>query len=183
MRESSGDLPPGLFGSANIHADGLFDECLAVRAPNFQGQYCSVYFKPSAVDPSDLLPQASDPIRSNADTKSNFVTIFQIVGWLSGSNRVEPKWETANAVTYILPSVSLCLPSSCSARDVGQAVAQLIGAYVISNISIVTVTDEQYCFKDNSPSDRLDGVDITVMYCTYTPSLSIRSDSIQLDPV
>lgn len=157
MQESSAQLPPGLFGSNNIHADGLFDECLAVRAPGFDGQYCSVFFMTRAVDESEILPP------TEVNEKSNFVTIFQILGNLLGTDRIEPKRAVANSNTYLYPSTTFCLPSSCTAADLGQAVAELIGIYVIGNRSLVTVTDEQYCFKESNDPPPFDGVTITVM--------------------
>lgn len=157
MQESSAHLPPGLFGANNIHADGLFDECLAVRAPGFEGYYCSVFFMPKAVDETEILPP------TEANEKSNFITIFQLLGNLLGSDRIEPKWTVADSNTYIYPSTTFCLPSSCSAADLGKAVAELIGSYVIANNSLVTVTDEQYCFKESNDPPPFDGVTITVM--------------------
>uniref|UniRef100_A0A0P5TA70 Nose resistant to fluoxetine protein n=1 Tax=Daphnia magna TaxID=35525 RepID=A0A0P5TA70_9CRUS len=157
MQESSAQLPPGLFGSNNIHADGLFDECLAVRAPGFDGQYCSVSFMPQAVDESEILPP------TEVNEKSNFITIFQILGNLLGTDRIKPKRAVADPNTYIYPSTTFCLPSSCSAADLGQAVAELIGSYVIANISLVTVTDEQFCFKESNDPPPFDGVTITVI--------------------
>ncbi|KZS08085.1 putative Nose resistant to fluoxetine protein, partial [Daphnia magna] len=157
MQESSAQLPPGLFGSNNIHADGLFDECLAVRAPGFDGQYCSVFFMTRAVDESEILPP------TEVNEKSNFITIFQILGNLLGTDRIEPKRTVANSNTYLYPSTTFCLPSSCTAADLGQAVAELIGIYVIANRSLVTVTDEQYCFKESNDPPPFDGVTITVI--------------------
>ena len=162
MQESTGDLPPGLFGSNNIHADGLFDECLAVRAPGFNGQYCGVFFQPVAVDQSEILSPSESVDNENQDERSNFITVFQLLGFL-GPDRVQPKVSVADAYTYTLPSVSFCLPSSCSASDLGQAVAELIGSYVIANYSLVTVTDEQYCFEESYDPPIFDGLEITVM--------------------
>ncbi len=161
MKESTGQIPPGLFGAGNYHADGLFDECIAVRAPNFDGQYCSVFFKPVAVSEDEIIQSSGEE-----EGRSNFITIFQllgVLGQLTGSGRVEPKVAGADSTTYILPSISFCLPSSCSAADLGQAVAELVGSYIIANSSIVTVTDEQYCFKANVDPPNFDGPDITVM--------------------
>ncbi|XP_032794832.2 nose resistant to fluoxetine protein 6 [Daphnia magna] len=177
MQESSGQLPPGLFGAGNVHADGLFDECLAVRAPSFDGQYCSVFFKPALVDKSELVPP--DPPDENS--RSNFITIFQlfgILGQISGSGRVEPKLSGADSGTYVLPSVSFCLPSSCSAADLGQAVAQLVGPYVFGNYSIVTVTDEQYCFKEERDHPTFDGPDITVIIVLSLVGLLVTSATV-----
>jgi hypothetical protein len=82
---------------------------------------------------------------------------------LLGPDRVDPKVSVADANTYILPSTTFCLPSSCSAADLGQAVAELIGSYVIANYSLVIVTDEQYCFKESNKPPTFDGATITVM--------------------
>lgn len=162
MQESSGQLPPGLFGSFNFQADGLFDECQAIQAPSFNGQYCKVFFKTASVNQSEILPQKSTS--ENEQTgRSNFITIFQLLGRFLATDRVDPKWSVADPYSHILPSVSFCLPSSCSAADLGQAVAELIGSYVIANKSIVTITDEQYCFKESNNPPALDGATITVM--------------------
>jgi Nose resistant-to-fluoxetine protein, N-terminal domain len=164
--ESTGQLPPGLFGAGNFHADGLFDECQAVRAPVFNGKYCGVYFKPALVDQSEIIPHLPPSYEEQQEGRGNFITIFQILGILgqvSGAGRVEPKLAGVDSATYVLPSVSFCVPSSCSAGDLGQAVAELVGSYIIGNYSIVTVTDEQYCFVDDADPPPLDGPDIAVM--------------------
>lgn len=157
VQESSGQLPPGLFGSFNVQADGLFDECQAVQAPHFNGQYCKVFFKTAPVDQSELLPP------EELNERSNYITFFQILGKFLGSDRVEPKFAEASSYTYMLPSISFCLPSSCSATDLGQAVGELVGSYVIANKSVVTVTDEQYCFKEDNEPPPFDSATITVM--------------------
>ena len=151
----------GLFARGNIHADGLFDECLAVRAPNFSGKYCNVYFVPTLVDPSEIIkPTATE----NDEQRANLIGIFHFLGEGFGYRRVKPKVSRADPTSYIFPSVSLCVPSSCSSSDLGEAVAQLIGRYVFGgNVSIATVTDDNYCFVDNPPPPSFDGPDIAVM--------------------
>jgi hypothetical protein len=162
VKESSGQLPPGLFGSFNFQADGLFDECQAVKTPDFDGQYCKVFFKTAPVNQSEIVPQKSTG--EEQSERSNFITIFQLLGIrFLGTDRVDPKLSAADAYSHLLPSVSFCLPSSCSAVDLGQAVAELIGSYVIANKSIVTITDEQYCFEESNSPPALDGATITVM--------------------
>lgn len=162
MQESSGKVPLGLYGTGNFHADGLFDECLAVRAPGFTGQYCTTFFKVALVNQSEVLPTV------NRETRRNLVTIFKLLGILiSSDGRVEPKTAEADVITYAFPSISFCLPSSCSAQDLGQSVAHLIGGYIFGNYSIVTVVDEQYCFKETDSPKDFDGAEITVMYETY----------------
>ena len=159
MQESSGHWPLGLF-EYNFHADGLFDECQDVQAPTFRGQYCTVAFDSRPVDPSEILP----PIVDEGDERaSNPGIIVQLLGLLSGPDRVQPKTAPADANTYALPSISFCIPSSCSAQDIGQAVAELVGGYVIANGSLITIADEQYCFKRSDDPPTFDAVDITVM--------------------
>ena len=162
MYESSGDyLPFGFFGgSGNLHSDGLFDECLAIRGPeeaNFRGQYCSVFFSLAPVNESEIMPVQ--------EGKASIVTIFQLINRLFNGvvGQVEPKVSNATVVTYAYPSTVFCLPSSCTVDDLGQAVAQLIGTNVIGNFSILTTTDENYCFTDNKKPTPFDGPDIIVM--------------------
>lgn len=165
MKESSGKVPIGLYGSGNFHADGLFDECLAVRGPNFTGQYCIAYFKAAPVNESEILYSKRINGDGNVEERdANLVTLLQLLGILSSvEGRVEPKVAQADVIAYAFPSISYCLPSSCSANDLGQAVAELVGGYIIANYSLVTVTDEAYCFKENEDAPSFDGPDITVM--------------------
>lgn len=168
MYESSGDyLPLGFFGgSGNWHSDGLFDECLAIRGPeeeNFRGQYCSVFLSLAPVSESEVVYSSTE------NSKASVITIFQLINQLLGgaSNGIllEPKVAQASAATSSFPSTVFCLPSSCTASDLGQAVAQLIGANILpNNYSIVTLTDEGYCFTDNPNPPSFDGPDIAVMY-------------------
>ena len=161
MKESSGKVPIGLYGAGNYHADGLFDECLAVRASNFTGQYCTVFFKAAPVNESEILLPGRDGTEGRS---SSLVTILQLLGIISSiPGSVEPKVATADVITYVFPSISFCLPSSCNADELGQSVADLVGRHIIANYSLVTVTDEHYCFKDNNDPPNFDGQDITVM--------------------
>ncbi len=163
--ESSAQFPAGIIGSGNFHAEGLFDECLAIRAPGrFRGQYCSVYLKPTPVEHSDII--SDDSTDENRLSPILDYLLRRLFGPSLSTDRVEPKTSGADALNYMLPSFSLCLPSSCSASDLGQSVAQLIGSYVIANQSIVIITDESYCFTqdDQDPHPSFDGADIAVMY-------------------
>lgn len=160
VKESSGKLPIGFFGLGNYRADGLFDECLAVRAPSFDGEYCTVFFKPVSANLSEV---ANDSLFLGSEDRQNLISIFQILGQLSGPGRVKPIIEDAVASVAFLPSISFCLPSTCTAQDLGQAIAQLIGSYIIANHSIVTITDDEFCFKPTDKPKEFDGADITVM--------------------
>jgi hypothetical protein len=162
--ESSAQFPAGIFGAGNYHAEGLFDECLAVRAESnrYRGRYCTIFFKLEPVTGSEIL--VNDQLNEPNDTSSTFEVFNHLFGSSNHSrNRVEPKLSGSDAMAFILPSLSLCIPSSCSASDLGQSVAEIIGNYVIGNQSIVTIADENYCYtEDNSPI-KFDGPDIAVM--------------------
>jgi hypothetical protein len=80
---------------------------------------------------------------------------------------VEPKLSASDAMAFMLPSFSLCIPSSCSASDLGHSVAKLVGSYVIANQSIVTIADENYCYTEDDSPTSFDGPDIAVMYTNY----------------
>ncbi len=93
------------------------------------------------------------------------VALFQLINQLIGgtAGRVEPKVAIADSSVTGLPSTVFCLPSSCTANDLGQAVAQLIGTNIIGNSSILTITGEKYCFTENQDPPSFDGPDIAVM--------------------
>lgn len=163
VQESSGHLPHGIFGSDNIHADGLFDECLSIRAPFFNGKYCTVFFKSTSINPQEII-SVEDTNQTGVTELSNVLTLIHLLGLTSGSDRVEPQLSVADSGTSMLPSISFCLPSSCSAEDLGQSVAQQIGSYIFANNkSIVTVADPGYCFEDLRTPNSFDGAEITVM--------------------
>lgn len=159
---------------SRFHAEGMFDECLAVQAPNFTGQYCTAFFGLTPVNESELVylpndnntgPAVAELLNSSARS-TNLVTLLQLVGWLLGDQNVRldrPKLGNAFPNVQILPGISFCLPSSCTADDLGQALGELIGTYVISNSSIRTITDEYFCFKQTDDSPTFDGPDIAVM--------------------
>ena len=145
MKESSGSLPIGMFGSGNFHADGLFDECLGIRPPAapYGGQYCTVFFRPEKITAEEEVRSLMLHDANVIDERSiNLVTLFQLLGMLA-SGQVEPKISEAGSLSYAFPSISFCLPASCSAADLGYAVADLVGGFAIGDYSIVTVAYER----------------------------------------
>lgn len=163
VKESSGKLPIGLYGFTNLHADGLFDECTSIETPfDFNGQYCTAFFRPLTVNRSELIYPESSTIN---DRSTNWITLLQVLGLVFGEplGRVTPKLAKATTNTNVFPSISFCLPSSCSADDLGKAIGQLVGSFVINNYSIVTYTSEKYCFKNSNQSPSFEAADIVVM--------------------
>ena len=153
MFESSGQIPVSVLGEGNRHAEGMFDECLAVRsAPSkFRGKYCTVFFKLAPIVDSQIIQDAE----SSTENQSGSVVLYvlrQLFGSSAGNRRVEPKLFNPETITIFhnYPSLSICLPSSCSASDLAQSVSQLVGSYVIGDKSIVTITDDDSCFTDDA---------------------------------
>ena len=168
--ESTGRLPPeGVLGELNFHADGLFDECLDVRAPGdrFSGQYCTLFFKSATVSPSDEIVKADpDDEASEYSIRWILLKILREMGVNFESGRLkEPKVSGPSYMTAFFPSLSLCLPSSCRAGEVRQSVAELIGRFIVANQSVVTIADDRYCFsqKEADKPPTFDAPDIAVL--------------------
>jgi Nose resistant-to-fluoxetine protein, N-terminal domain len=161
VRESTGGFPEGLFGALNTNSVGLFDECLAVRAPDFQGQYCTAYFYPGQV------PNEVHEKRAPSSERSNWLNWFQLIELYLNVNgtlmEVDPQVSDTTYTTIFLPSVGVCIPSSCTANDFRQSIAQLVGGFALDNQSVVTATDERNCYVDNRQSPSFDGPDIAVL--------------------
>ena len=123
MHRSSGKLPLGRASEfvpvgkdRTNHAPGLYDRCI----------------------------RSFDSFRSTAPNFSGkFCSVFL---------KSEPDGQSATsreAKRLINPStwmktdwiVDLCIPSTCSAQDVGQAVAQSLG-----NVSVVAMTSDDRCY-------------------------------------
>ena len=68
----------------------------------------------------------------------------------SASRESEPYEYMSN---FRMPSVSFCIPSTCSARDLRSAVAQLLNGHRVikgENFSLVAITNENYCYTQGS---------------------------------
>ena len=157
MLESSAELPAGIIGNENYHAEGLFDECLAIRSipDRFGGQYCTLFFKMDPIDHSDITVHAGPyPEEFN---------IFRRL--VDNTVRVKPKIAASDSLVlyHNYPSLSLCLPASCSASDLRQSVANLIGQFVIANHSVVTMSGENFCFSQDRHPQSFDGLDIVAL--------------------
>ncbi len=167
MLESSAELPAGIIGNENYHAEGLFDECQAVRSvpDRFGGQYCTVFFKTTPIDPLEIV-DADEPADA-ALYHEELGTLRRLLGSSVMDNAVRVKPKLLDNDPWVLyhnyPSMSLCLPSSCSASDLGQSVANLIGQFAIDHQSIVTISDEQFCFAQDRHPRSFDGLDIAAL--------------------
>lgn len=161
--ESTGQLPSNVFESGYYHAEGLFDECQTIRSVphRFKGQYCKVFFN---LEPITKLDQI---INEEIENPSVLFLLRQLYGSsVNTSTRIKPKFSKPEVKSLLnnYPSLDICLPSTCSATDLGQSLAHMIGSYVIGNQSIVTIADKTLCFTDDYTSPPLNGPAILVMY-------------------
>lgn len=125
---------------------GLFDLCLSVESPLFQGQYCSAFFK---VESMEVIDNSS----------------------ISTSKGVQE--QDGDSKTYRFPRVGFCIPSSCNPTDFRSSVAQLITQNMVhhdslgnqSKLAVTIITDGNYCYtKKKIDSDpKFDGPNIAVM--------------------
>ncbi len=92
---------------------GLFDLCLSLESPSFQGQYCSAFFK---FEPVEMIGNSSN---------------------ISTSKGVQEQDGDSN--TYRLPRVGFCIPSSCSATDFRSSVVQLVNREVNIGVMMITI--------------------------------------------
>ena len=174
MHESTADgLPIGTFKNFNSYVYGLFDECLAVRAPEsaFRGQYCSVFLRPT------LLKRKSDYIHTNQSATSNQPTPVKIINWVTIyellsrleiiGRRVKPVVLKPGFYDPYMPGMGFCIPSSCTADDFQQSIAQLVGKKALVGFgyefAIATATSENHCFTDKEDPPQFDGADIAVV--------------------
>ena len=161
VRESTGGFPEGLFGALNMNSVGLFDECLAIRAPDFQGQYCTAIFYPRQV------PNGVHEKRGPSSERSNWLNWFQLIElYLNVSGtliQVDPQVSDITYADILKPSVGVCIPSSCTANDFRQYIAQLVGGFALDNQSVVTAADERSCYVDNQQPPSFDGPDVAVL--------------------
>jgi len=145
VEESSGKLADSFYMN---NAIGVFDQCLTISVNNsgvapFRGRYCSVYFKTELVDKS----------------------------WVAGADwRVDAKESDGyfGLISPLSKGVGLCVPSACSAGDVRHAIARLVGIFPLpgpqgNTSSVVTITDDRYCYSEDDPPLEFDAVDIGVL--------------------
>lgn len=189
MYETSGKFPKS-YGKQgpqqNIRSisTGLFDECLTVEAQwsesNFQGQYCTAIFALEPVDKTDVM--------NKSVINDNWIAMYQLPHWFVNNQESEqmlknPKTKSEDTTSHFyvltLPSISYCIPSSCSGQDFATAVAEQVGRSVLTNVtstgglfyssaSIVTIAGDKYCYTRSTAEGTpdFDGSDIAVMYVT-----------------
>ena len=98
--------------------------------------------------------------------RGQYCSVFFDLKPANYSKEAEPDENISN---FKMPSVSFCIPSSCSASDLRSAVAQRVGHRSINGINhtIVTITSEDYCNTESKINDngiQSDSVAITGLY-------------------
>lgn len=156
MLDASGKLSD-MYINANKHVMGHYDQCLAVKASRFVGKYCTAFIQDHSLS-------------TNASEKPN-VSLMELLrnAALFGTNTTtdlnvaegEPKIITTR--NFHQPRLALCVPSTCSAADVGVSIAHLLRIQLEGNLSFISVaTEDSFCFTgfDSTPfstSDILTG--------------------------
>ena len=168
MYESTAKFPEGLFQRPlpNTHAVGLFDECKAVRAEehDFVGRYCNVNVGLRQLDNSTTSTLSF----VNISDEQYMPLIMSLING-GTDDEIEPIVDMARPTTLGYPSMSFCVPSSCTAFDLRTAVAELIGSFALSvpgeeeKYSLVTYLDDRLCFADTDPPPEFTAGDIAVM--------------------
>ena len=171
--ESNGPLPQGLHIPIikNKRAFGLFDECLDIRTQNhrtvtsFQGRYCTVYFRPTKA----VLANGNNISKFTNSARNDWINIMEQWNVLKTADAV-PQVGDSNFYDYVVsPSKAFCLPSSCKAEDLRQAVAEVVGNFAISEagnetfVSVITATDKNQCYSNSDTPPEYDSADTMVL--------------------
>ncbi|KAM7348279.1 drop dead [Cochliomyia hominivorax] len=162
MHDSTGKLTSGIL-NGNINQPGDFDQCLGIKyqvktktgnkagdsptvdeaietnvVDEIKGQYCLAYAQPVLPHKSKRLQkifkliQSHGPFRSEFDDPGHRVPRYSLVNW------------------------GICVPSSCTNKDVEYSVKEILNNMTASTgISFKVRVEPQMCqFKDNKPWDR-----------------------------
>ena len=192
VRETNGKFNLDILNGGSIYAMGSFDECLAlkykvnvsieaeVEQKVIRGRYCSVFYLP--VGENDTTPIKRDNWATTEDDshalRDNAITILEFIELLYNKKEIEPidPVDGANRFFYVTENLGmgLCVPASCSADDVRQAITHLVGRHLVPNfmtkimkfdkmIGIRTATDDRFCYAEGDPKKPFDGPDIAVL--------------------
>ncbi|XP_076352304.1 nose resistant to fluoxetine protein 6-like [Tachypleus tridentatus] len=122
MIDSNGRLPSGLL-EGTLTSLGSYDQCLDIISPNtshyvttFQGQYCSVLFRPP-------LPARSPKylsIAAGVKILSNFSKPGEVFHHLA---------QNAQFFYFAALRIGICVPSTCTIHDV-QKIATKVGGWL-----------------------------------------------------
>ena len=170
--ESTGKYPESLFGSYNLHAVGLFDECLAVRPPephNFVGRYCTVHLVPRNLNKTKhLIGNENSTRTSDLNDRGSWINLIELIQLLlSSGETIEPIVGDPDPMVLSQPSMGFCIPSSCSSLDLRTAVSEIVGSAALGNLAIATITDNHLCFADTDAQPPFDGPAIAMMWECY----------------
>lgn len=127
MIDASGKIPNGILGGY-LGSLGDFDSCLSVEVPgsqSFRGQYCSVYIKPP-------IPEYK-PFHSVDEVLPLFINFTR------KETVIHDLTEKAHHFQYVLLRTSICVPSTCSIREISSIATSATDAVGLPfNVSIRT---------------------------------------------
>uniref|UniRef100_A0A1I8Q534 Nose resistant-to-fluoxetine protein N-terminal domain-containing protein n=1 Tax=Stomoxys calcitrans TaxID=35570 RepID=A0A1I8Q534_STOCA len=169
MHDSTGKLNHGIL-NGNINQIGDFDQCLGVMnklnaagdgalgdSDEIKGQYCLAYAQPELPHKSKRLQtffnllQSHGPFRSEFDDPGHRVPRFSLINW------------------------GICVPSSCSHKDVEYSVKEFLNNLTLSTgVSFKVRVEPRMCqVKENKPWDN--GTTWAVRFFTIILSITILS--------
>ena len=128
-----------------IPSPGLFDECLAIEAPSFQGKYCSVFFKREAKIDDNILKVSNKGL--NGDGKTYRLP----------------------QVGFCIPS---SCSSSDLRSAVSQLIARKFNATSLA--VTITDENYCYTQKKIDSAPQFDGPDIALMYALTTVAILLK---------
>lgn len=143
MLDASGKLSD-MYINANKHVMGHYDQCLAVEASRFVGKYCTVFIQ----DHSLSTNTSGKPVSSLIELLRN-VALFGAKK-TTDLNVTEGEPIVTTTRNFQQPRLALCVPSTCSAADVGAAIAHLLRIQLEGNLSFISVaTEDSFCFAES----------------------------------
>lgn len=181
MFQASGTLPRHgskdyiLISDKEIRYElGLFDQCISSgsQTEEIKGQYCSIFIKAQPLQKPYSLEDFN--INGKSETGLELKTPR-----MSVAKRQKNYHTPVNQADVV---VGLCLPSSCSAQDVRNAVAQMIGRNTFHLVrkthesddannqkllySLLSSTHDDFCYTKSKilEAGSHDGLSIAFMY-------------------
>ena len=110
---------------------GHFDQCLSAAGPSFEGKYCTSYL-----------------ISNNSELLIQFLRNSAFSRFDDSSPRAATIPYLTTPTHFLHPSLSLCIPSSCKASDLGIALAVevLERNDFYNNITFSVGIEDNFCY-------------------------------------
>jgi hypothetical protein len=132
--------------STNKQAMGHFDKCLSASGPNFEGKYCTSYL-----------------VSNNSELLAQFLRNSAFLQVDASAPKAAALTNLTTPTHFLHPSLSLCIPSSCNASDLGIALAaEMLEINNFDNMITFSVgVDDNFCYT-KSQAVTLDITEIVI---------------------